>query len=182
MKRSALFVTLVGFLGQLAQAQDLSPLEPLVGKLIDGGEWRTPNPDRADENQPDSFALRYEWGPHRRHMVGELVGIFAERGGEREVRYWTLYMFYNPASREARAMQVGWNGAIADGVAFVDADGRVVIEQTLQAPDGSTSEIRHVETFDASGESYRAEVFGRDADGEWQPMREWLWTRHRTDR
>ena len=153
-------------------------LTELFGRLIDGGEWRTPNPNHdGTASSPSAFVLRYRWGPHRQHMIGELLGAFEDANGERETLYWSLYAIHNPVTDDVLVSQIGANGALASGRIVEAADGKHVIEQILFGPDGSMRAVRHEETFAADGKSYTSDVFERDENGAWEEVRNWVWTR-----
>ena len=154
-----------------------SALTVLFGQLIDGGEWRTPNPDYDDANDAaKEYILRYRWGPHRQHMVGELLGHFEAAGGPTEILFWSLYAIHNPVTDEVRVSQVGSNGALATGRIWPAGD-KHVIEQILYAPEGSMKALRHEEAFATDGESFTSQVFERDDRGGWKKVRDWVWTR-----
>lgn len=153
-------------------------LTEFFGVLIDGGEWRTPNPNHeAGSSAPTEFILRYRWGPYEQHMVGELLGHFAHAGGSQERLFWTLYAIHNPVTDEVQVSQIGANGALAEGRIETSDDGKHIIEQTLYGPDGSTKELRHEETFAEDRKSYTSYVFERNENGEWVKVRDWIWTR-----
>jgi len=153
-----------------------SRLEEVVGVLVDGGEWRTPNPEYAGGvNQPSHFALRYRWGPGRTQAISELVGIFPN-SPETPV-YWTIYTYLNPATGAVEVLQIGAGGAVAKGHMTIGAEGQRLVEQSFTTPDGNSRDVRHVEVFDPSGEEFRSEVFERDGRGNWTRMRDWTWMR-----
>ncbi len=154
-------------------------LEKLLGEVIRGGEWRTPNPDyKPGENAPTHYSTRYSWGPYKQHVTGELVGIFKTDEGEKEIRFWTLYAFYNPVIRKAEAYQIGWNGSIATGSMYRNADGNLQIEQTFFGVDGSEKDMKHEEKMDKSGDWFMSDVFEKNAAGNWVEARDWIWTKH----
>ena len=153
-------------------------LTALFGTLIDGGEWRTPNPNHdGTATSPIAFVLRYRWGPHQQHMVGELVGAFESTAGERETLFWSLYAIHNPVTDEVHVSQIGSNGALARGRIVKATDRKHIIEQILYGPDGSMRAVRHEETFAPDGESYTSDVFERGENGAWENVRNWVWTR-----
>ena len=153
-------------------------LAALFGALIDGGEWRTPNPNyETGSPAPSEFILRYRWGPHEQHMVGQLLGHFETAEGSEERLFWSLYAIHNPVTDDVQVSQIGANGALAEGRIEMSDDGKHIIEQTLYGPDGSTKELRHEETFASDGESYISDVFERDESGGWRKVRDWVWTR-----
>lgn len=153
-------------------------LSALFGALIDGGEWRTPNPNyEVGSAAPNEFILRYRWGPNEQHMVGQLLGRFEGAGGSGERLFWSLYAIHNPVTDRVQISQIGVNGALAEGHIEIGDDGKHIIEQTLYGPDGSTKELRHEETFAPGGESYTSDVFERDENGGWRKVRDWVWTR-----
>ena len=168
----------------VALAQDAQPtashqkLEALFGQLIDGGEWRAPNPAFGqDERAAKEFILRYRWGPHEQHMIGELLGLFESDGNQQETLFWSLYAVHNPVTDEVQVSQIGANGTLAAGRAYLAADDKHVIEQILYGADGALMALRHEETFAADGLSYTSDVFERDSQGGWKKVRDWIWSR-----
>lgn len=154
-------------------------LEALMGDLVRGGEWRTPNPDyKEGENAPTHYSLRYSWGPYKQHVAGELLGVFETQEGEKLVRFWSLYTFYNPVTGEAAAHQIGWNGSIGSGVIFRDGENHVNVEQRFFGIDGSLKDVRHVETMNAARDQFLSDVYEKNEEGEWTEARDWVWTRH----
>lgn len=159
-------------------AEPQSKIERLFGVLIEGAEWRTPNPGYdASQKSPKEYVLRYRWGPHKQHMIGELLGHFETPDGPQETLFWSLYAIHNPVTDEVQVSQIGADGALAAGEARLDGDDKHVIEQTLYATDGSTLALRHEETLAADGTSYTSNVFERNAAGDWTKARDWVWTR-----
>lgn len=153
-------------------------LERYWGAMLEGGEWRTPNPGFSDpETTPREFALRWRWGPHHQHIQGDLLGIFDREDGDAEVLYWTLYLMHNPVTDEVTALQVGWDGSIATGPVSLTADGHVVLNQLLYNADGTVKAIRHQEIMEEDGNRYRSNVFERGDGGDWVLKREWTWVR-----
>ena len=153
-----------------------SLLAEFVGEIVAGGEWQTANPDyRTDTEQPSHFSLRYRWGPGRSQVVSELVGVFKERP-ETPV-YWTIYTYVDPETRSVEVLQIGAGGGLAKGTMTMNAQGQRIIDQTFVAPGGSSRQVRHIETFHASGDRFDSSVLERDGAGEWQIVREWVWTR-----
>ena len=181
--QTTLSTTLCLLLSSVGAADDSSSathnkLNALFGALIDGGEWRTPNPNyEAGSPTPSEFILRYRWGPHEQHMVGQLLGHFETTEGTEERLFWSLYAIHNPVTDDVSVSQIGANGALAEGRIEMSDDGKHIIEQTLYGPDGSTKELRHEEAFADDGESYSSDVFERDESDGWRKVREWTWTR-----
>lgn len=154
-------------------------LEKLHGDVVRGGEWRTPNPDyKAGEEAPTHYVLRYNWGPYKQHITGELGGIYQTEKGEKEIRYWTMYTFYNPITRVAEASQIGWNGSIGIGPMHRNIDGNLQIDQVFYGVDGSKKDVRHIEKVDKSGDWFVSSVFEKDAADNWVKGRDWIWTKH----
>lgn len=153
-------------------------LEEFAGILVAGGEWRSPNPDyRNEPAAPSHFALRYRWGPGRRQVIGELVGVFAK--SEETPVYWTIYSYLDPLTNALEVLQIGAGGAVAKGRMTMGVDGRRVIDQVFVGTDGSSRSVRHVDTFDESGDRFRSDVMEKDENGNWQKVREWTWMRAR---
>ena len=163
---------------ETADSRTHRALAPFFDVLIEGGEWRTPNPDYdGTAGTPSQYVLRHRWGPHGQHMVGALLGYFETADGPDERLFWTLYAVHNPVTDETTVTQIGANGALAQGPLRATPDGRHVVEQILYGPDGSMLAIRHEETMAADRRSFTSDVFERDADGRWKKVREWTWTR-----
>ncbi|WP_425410926.1 hypothetical protein [Hyphococcus sp.] len=181
----AFLVTALAFvlLNTASAEEENSPINALMGDLVRGEEWLTPNPDyEPGGQQPKDWGVRYRWGPYKQHVTGELFGVFLpsddSSGGEtREVQYWTLYAFYNPVTKMGSALQVNWTGSFADGDMYLDDTGRLVMDQTFFGVDGSAKEVRHLFVMDESGESHSADVYEKNESGEWVKMRDWVWTR-----
>ena len=77
-----------------------SKIEPYVAHLLSGsGQWRAPNPDYQEGGKaPKQYALNYRWGPHRQHVIGEIVSIYADDQQERQEKDWSLYITHNPVT------------------------------------------------------------------------------------
>ena len=161
-------------------AQDASEappfLDPYVGDNIRGGEWRSSNPDyEPGSDQPAEYGLRYDWGPYKQHMTGELLGIYPSDEGEKEILYWTLYAFWNPVTKVVTALQINWNGSTGDGTMSLGENGEVIIEQIFFGIDGSETHMRHVEFMAPDKQSFLSVVHEKDDKGEWVLKDEWTW-------
>ncbi|MEM9232895.1 MAG: hypothetical protein AAGA69_01490 [Pseudomonadota bacterium] len=152
-------------------------LEQWSYMLEGSGAWRTPNPDfSGEDNSPNAYEIRFEWGPYRQHVTGTLKGIFDTEDGETSVRYWTFYSWYHPKTEEITLMQIGTNGALGEGTFSIKNGDRQILDQVFYGPDGSTRAVRH-ETIENSPAEHTVIVFHADEDGEWQKVQEWVWTR-----
>jgi hypothetical protein len=157
-------------------------MEEVWGAMVEAGEWRTRNPDFSDaRTTPEEFALRWRWGPHRQHVVGELLGVFDTAEGEKTALYWSLYAWHNPVTGEVTALQIGWDGSMAVGPMRRADDGRILVDQILYGSDGTSKALRHEEVLHPDGDAYDSNVYEQDDAGEWELKRRWVWRRASQD-
>ena len=156
-----------------AQAEPASnPLETEKGYLLtESGQWRTANPDyEPDSDQPRDFGINYRWGPHRKHIIGEIVGI-SEKG---TAVYASVYIFFNPVTAKIHIDLIGWDGTFGPAEERrIDATHRVV-EALLYQPNGTVQANRHTyELIDS--DTYIIRVFEPDQSGRWVLKKEETW-------
>lgn len=146
-----------------------------VGFLLAGsGKWRAPNPDYDPEGEEEQFyGMNYSWGPHRRHVIGEIVSIFADGRSERD---WSFYITHNPVTGTTHMDQTGARGVYFRGE-FETLDEISHAQQGLiYMPNGTVKSVRdEVKIIDDN--TYEAHVFERGADGSWKKVRQWTWSR-----
>lgn len=146
--------------------------------LSDSGQWRTRNRDfEPGTEQPKEFGLNYRWGPHRKHIVGELIGI-GESGGT--AVYATVYFTFNPVSQQVHADLVSWDGTLGPAIdRRIDANHRV-IEGVFYKPDGTVTSNRH--TFELiDSHSYISRSYDLNDEGAWELKREETWRQLRKE-
>ena len=174
----SVFAVLAGTAHADEVTRNHAALDQRFGILIGAREWRTPNPAFVEgSGDPTAFVLRYRWGPHRQHVVGELLGTFEQSGETREELFWSLYAVRNPVTSQIVVSQIGVDGSLAEGTLRHLPSGGHALVQTLFAADGSTKSIRHEEHIAEDQQSFHSYVFERDERGTWQPVREWRWER-----
>ncbi len=174
-------------LGTTAHAQELpeNPLASHMAHMMEGsGDWRTPNPDHDPKNKksPVEFSVQWKWGPNKKHIVGELTGVF-ENGTT--AQYQSMYTIYNPVTQRVIMQQVGWNGTYMLG----DASVRMVplsigdsenVDMTAYAPDGTAKHTRHKATI-VDRNTHQIDLYEKDENGVWLLKREWTWRLHEAD-
>lgn len=146
-----------------------------AGFLLAGsGRWRAPNPDYTTGSEDEQFyGMNYRWGPHRQHVVGEIVSIYADG---REAMDWSLFMTWNPVTGQAVLEQTGANGVYFRGELGKTKDGRHKQQGLIYLPNGEVKSVRdEIEVLDSR--RYRSHVFERDQNGGWKKVRVWTWTR-----
>lgn len=150
-----------------------SKLEPHVGHLLSGsGQWRAANPGWLQgSDAPREFGMNYRWGPHRQHVIAEIVSLYAD--GRRE-KDWSLYLTYNPVTGVATAEQTGWPGLYFRGETSVAPDGHHVESGLIFFPNGTVKSVRD-ENEMVDPDTRIARVFERAEDGGWRQVREWTW-------
>lgn len=178
---------LVGWSGEHAQsapaADSPTPLEIHMYHWLRGSrEWRTDNPDYDPSAEPmtggwfKEFAVRWDYGPHKQHLVG---GIFAIAADGTEVQASTMYAFYDPVRNRVEQVQIGRTGTYSLDSAepriaptpFGEPEIGIAIEHL---PDGSTTRRRHENTFHEDGRQ-ETDVYLQNDAGEWEYFRSWLW-------
>jgi hypothetical protein len=162
-----------------AQQSQNEALGTHMSHLLHGSaQWRTPNPDHdeSNPNSPSQFGVNWVWGPHGQHLLGEVTGVYADG---REVRYHSMYAFYNPVTGRVVTQQVGWDGTFSAGDQFLQtvpliAGDTTNVDMIEYSADGTAKITRHrAEIIDA--ETHRMDVYERNETGEWTLLREWVW-------
>ena len=165
-------------LQQPVAAQEVTPgpiAQHMQHILTGERQWRTPNPDyKAGEQTAREFGLRFRLAPDGNHVTGDLTGIY-ENG--REVRYWTLYSFFNPVTQKVIAQQIGGDGTYLYGERDPGKGKREILDMLLYGADGKMKIIRH-DTLFVDADTQESDVYERDAQGGWKLMRQWVWRMH----
>ena len=109
-------------------------------------------------------------------MSGEITGVFADGI---EVRFWSMFMFYNPVTQQVLYQQVGRNGTLISAQQPVREQaldfGEVErLDATEYSSDGYVKTTRHENVFYDDG-SHTSKVYEQDATGEWKQVNEWRW-------
>lgn len=146
-------------------------------------DWRTPNPDYEPPTEPGAvdtgfreFAVRWAWNETDKSARGELLGIRADGTSQ---KFWNLFAFLNPVTKEVTYIQTGTNGAYITGTVAARQrplpDGEPDILDTMDYwPNGAVRESRHENVF--AGGMHTSVVFERDESGAWQEKATWVWT------
>ncbi len=157
-----------------AHAQEVpNPLEKYIGYALTGsGQWRAPNPEyEPGSDKPKDWGMHYRWGTHKKHVICEIVGVYADG---REETAFTLYFFYNPVTEEVTQVQSGVRGLFFEGRVDVAEDGRHYQGGLIYFPNGTIKSVRD-EVVVVDSNTYISHVFERDEDGDWVQVREWTW-------
>ncbi|NNF60436.1 MAG: hypothetical protein HKN06_03790 [Gammaproteobacteria bacterium] len=148
-------------------------LERQVGHLLAGsGRWRAPNPDFSPGSGTEKFyGMNYRWGPHRQHVIGEIVSIYEDG---RQTKDWSKYIIFNPVTEKVYMQQTGSRGVYFEGE-LGEQDGRKVHAGLIYIPNGTLKSVRdEIEIIDDN--TFVSHVFERDASGGWTKKRQWTWT------
>ena len=172
---------------EIAAAQEPAP-HPLAIHmhhwLQGSGEWRTPNPDYDPNAAPRTagwikeYSVIWRWAEFDQHLVGELSGITP--AGER-IKFWHMFHFYNPATKEVIFQQVGRGGAFIAGTERLRTKPTPygapdTLDTDMFLPSGDHKKTRH-ETIFVDADTQRSDAFEQDDNGEWKLTRQWVWTR-----
>jgi hypothetical protein len=179
MQPIALVILVAVAAPSVAQEDPPSPLAIHMAHMLEGSaQWRSPNPDYqpGSASSPEFFGVNWEWGSNDQHLIGEVTGIYADG---RVARYHAMYAFYNPVTERVVMQQVGWDGTFSEGEHAVRTEplrsGDVeTVDMLAFAPDGRVTAIRHQGVI-IDRTSHSMDVYGRNADGEWELEREWVW-------
>jgi len=171
---SALCATLLMLGGGAASAQSAAPhpLEAHMAHHLTGSaRWRSPNPAfrPGDERRPQEFGVSWRWGANRQHLIGEVTGHYADG---RTAQYHTIYVFYDPVSKQVLTQQIGWDGSYLSGSSQLRAQtlapGQTeTIDMTVRPMQGDPSENRH-EVTPLDAESLLTRVYVRSPGEEWR--------------
>ena len=115
--------------------------------------------------------MHYRWGPHRNHVICEIVGIHEDG---REETAFTLYFFYFPVTEEVTQVQSGARGLYFEGTLDLTDDGRHFQGGLIFWPNGTIKSVRD-EVVVIDRDTYVSHVFERDEEGGWVQVREWTW-------
>lgn len=189
MKTRAKLLCLLGFLlapmplSAQEAAVGATPLEIHMFHWLQGSrEWRTNNPsyDPAAEPMTGSwfkeFAVRWDYGPHKQHLVG---GIYAIAADGTEVNASTMYAFYDPVENKVEQVQIGRRGSYSidrteprlTPTPYGEPEIGVAVEHLA---DGSTARRKHENTFFEDGRQL-TDVYIQNDAGEWEFFRNWVW-------
>ena len=183
------FLLLVTAVMSAALADNRHPLQVHMDPWLQGsGDWRTPNPDYqppAGPGDPDNgireFAVRWAWDDADKSAKGELLGLRTDGSSQ---KFWSLFAFYNPVTKEVTYIQTGAGGAFITGKVAareqpLSAGEKDVLDTTDYWPNGTVRESRHENTFD--GGTHTSIVFERSEAGGWQQKAVWEWTLRESD-
>lgn len=148
--------------------------------LSGSGDWRTPNPEYDPERDNEStavthYSIIWNWDEHKQIMQGELSGITSE--GSR-IPYWSMFAFYNPATKSVIFQQVG-NGAFIAGEQAVrqsplQFEELEVMETMDHYANDTIIRSKHENIFHNNG-CHDSRVFEADGNGNWQHRADWVW-------
>ena len=152
-----------------------SRLAPYVRNLVAGsGQWRADNPDYTPgTDSPIEFGMNYRWGPHKQHIVAEIISIYDD---ERIEKDWSLYITHNPVLQTTTMEQTGGNGVYFRGELDLPEGNAQVENGLVFLPNGMIRSVRDRHIY-IDERTRNAQVFERDAQGNWEIMREWVWRR-----
>lgn len=150
-----------------------SKLAPHVAHLLSGsGRWRADNPDyESNGDEPRQYGMNYRWGPHRQHVVAEIVSLYDDGRQEKE---WSLYITHNPVTGGTALEQTGRVGLYFRGELGTEASGHHVENGLIYLPNGMVKSVRDRNVM-LDADTRRAHVYERDASGGWKQVREWTW-------
>lgn len=178
----ALAAALAATAPTFAQDNDRSALAIHMAHMLEGSaQWRSPNPDYepGNHNRPEFFGVNWTWGANEQHLIGEVTGIYADG---RVARYQSLYAFHNPVTGRVITQQVGWDGTFSQGDQPLRTEplgpgGIETVDMLAFSQNGSVSIIRHQGVI-IDSRSHSMDVYGRNAEGDWELVREWVWRLH----
>lgn len=155
-----------------------------MGHWIRGsGKWRAPNPGYDSEytGKPatasfKSYGINWRWNPKLKYMFGEITGVMADGA---ETRFWTMFAFYNPVTKQVLFQQIGRNGAFistesparSEPLEFGETER---LDATEYHPDGQIIHSRHENVFHEDG-THTSHVFQRNEAGKWVLKNQWTW-------
>jgi hypothetical protein len=102
--------------------------------------------------------------------TGRLSGLV---DGEERATFWEMRLSWDEERQEARIWQRSGDSTVGEGTMKATGHGiETEAIQTFTAPDGTTSEVRHLST--TTEDTHVTRSFDRVADA-WQPRREYVW-------
>ena len=96
--------------------------------------------------------------------------------GERIEKDWSLYITHNPVLQTTTMEQTGGNGVYFRGELDLPEGNAQVENGLVFLPNGMIRSVRDRHIY-IDERTRNAQVFERDAQGNWEIMREWVWRR-----
>lgn len=148
-------------------------IAPHVAHLLSGsGRWRAANPEYEPGGKaPKQYGMNYRWGPHKQHVIAEIVSLHADGRQEKD---WSLYITHNPVTGITALEQTGRSGVYFRGEMSTDADGHHVENGLVHIPNGTVKSVRDRNVM-LDPNTRVANVYERDENGRWRKAREWTW-------
>lgn len=171
-KRRALDVAPEPIAGKPPTKED-DPLLRDVGYLLSGsGRWRTDNINYEEGgDMPRQFDMNYRWGPYGRHVIGEIVSIYADGRMEKD---WTQFITHNPVTGQSYMEQTGGKGVYFRGELSHGENGHHIQKGLIYMPSGRVKPVRDEDELIDENTRF-THVYERDESGEWDKVRLWKW-------
>lgn len=164
-----------------AETPVLHPLQIHMQQWLQGsGQWRSPNPNYDASGSAGSgfreYGINWSWEPERKYMSGEITGV---KPDGTQARFWTLFAFYNPVTRQVLFQQIGRDGTLITGEDPVRTEplryGETERFETIEySTNGQIKLTRHDNVFQDDG-THTSMVYERDESGAWALIAQWKW-------
>jgi hypothetical protein len=137
----------------------------------DGDAWITDNaPFMSDDEPWAEYGMVWQRAQDGNGATGRLFGLV---DGEERATFWEMRLSWDEERQEARIWQRSGDSTVGEGTMKATGHGiETEAIQTFTAPDGTTSEVRHLST--TTEDTHVTRSFDRVADA-WQPRREYVW-------
>ncbi len=137
------------------------------------GIRKASNAKYQSENEPFSdYVIEWTWGIGKTQVNGRMWGI---KDDKPSFDFWEFKLFWDADKKQARLMQWGHGGVMADG--FIRPMGEKTLEsiQILSSPQMEPKTERHVNQYTPEG--LVTTSFEKDEQGQWQEKRSYLWVK-----
>ena len=147
------------------------------------GVRKASNAKYQSENEPFSdYVIEWTWGIGKDKVNGRMYGI---KDDQPTYDFWEFKMYWDADRKQARLIQWGNGGMLADG--FIRQAGEDHVSgqeagqtesiQTLSSPHMASRLERHLNTPTAEG--LITTSYSKDEQGEWQAQRSYLWVKQK---
>lgn len=137
------------------------------------GTWHADNSRYLTQVEPyTEYAIQWQWGLDQSSLDGRLYGLI---DGQATADFWTYKLYWDPEQQQARLLQFGFGGRLADGFIRPAEHGQMEIILTHSAPQQATFKGRHMQLLTPDG--LLSTSFRQDASGQWRGQRSYTWIR-----
>lgn len=124
---------------------------------------------KSQDESYEAYGLEWQWGLGKNSLTGRLYCIL---NGKDIRTAWTFLEFWDAEAKELRLVQVGSDGTVGQGIAWLESEGVTKSLQTFNSPNGSSFTSGH-EAKTVNGDSH-VSSFNVDGD-QWTPRRSYIW-------